>query len=112
MYMGEVWTRGIKPTSGQLLIATKDPVSQESRLKMGNLAISTSDFWPQIIVRDKGLVTMLIGPVSLHGLDLVSSQLSFPMKDPWPQGRRTKDLGSQESRLKMGFSAISTSDLC
>ena len=82
MAMFEVWTRGIKPTSGQLLIASNDLGSQESRLNMGISPITTSDIWPQIIVRDIGLGTMVIGSVCLLGLDLVISQLSIATKDP------------------------------
>ena len=65
MAMFEVWTRGIKPTSGQLLIASNGLGSQESRLKMGISPITTSDIWPQIIVRDIGLGTMVLVPVCL-----------------------------------------------
>ena len=80
--MFEVWTRGIKPTSGQVLNASNDLVSQESRLKMGISAISTSDLWPQIIVREISLGTMVIGPICLPGLDLVVNQLSIATQDP------------------------------
>ena len=68
---------------------------------MGNSAISTSDLWPQIIVRAIGLRIMVIGPVCLPGLDLVISQLSIATQDPWPQ----------ERRMEMGFPAVSVSDL-
>ena len=64
---------------------------------MGISAISTSDLWPQIIVRDIDLGTMAIGQVRLAGLYLVISQLSIVTKDPWYQGRR----------LKMSFLAVS-----
>ena len=43
MSFGEVWTWGMKLTSRQLLIATNDLGSQDSRLKLGISAISTSD---------------------------------------------------------------------
>ena len=49
---------------------------------MGFSPISTSDIWPQIIVRDIGLGTMVIVPVCLLGLVLVISQLSIATKDP------------------------------
>ena len=82
MAMFEVWIRDVKPTSGQLSIASNDLGSQERRLKMGISPITTSDLWPQIIVRDIGLGTMVIVPVCLLGVDLVIRQLSIAMKDP------------------------------
>ena len=65
MAMCEVWTRGIKLTSVKLLIATNDLGLHECILKMGISGVSTSDLWPQIIVRGIGLGTMVIGPVCL-----------------------------------------------